>query len=368
MLLRRSIVGTFARSTAQPLRGGLLHTSGTSVRQQSGLPAKSFTVQPLVDRAFIRVHGADSGSFLQGLMTNDMRHFAHCDAIYAMFLKANGRVFCDALIYKQASKELPDDYLLECDSSVAPRLEKHLRMYRLKKKVQVMADESFRLWVAFRNGAEDEEGPSCEETTVDGGGQLQMFKDPRLARLGCRVVSSASDQAADTMEQLHKMFPGATMVPTESGSLPYNSFRYSLGVGEGAENLPDGKCFPLECNCDYLHGVSFHKGCYIGQELTARTYHTGVIRKRLMPLEFDASPTLTNVPPEALRDAEIKNQDGAVVGKLRGLAGNFGLALLRIEKVPPGGELSLNVAGVSDPILCVTRKPFWWPKETNARH
>ena len=60
-----------------------------------------------------------------------------------------------------------------------------------------------------------------------------------------------------------------------------------LGVAEGGEDLPTGKCFPMEYNLDYLKGVSFHKGCYIGQELTARTHHTGVIRKRILPISLD---------------------------------------------------------------------------------
>ncbi|KFB49913.1 hypothetical protein ZHAS_00017944 [Anopheles sinensis] len=364
MLLRRSIVaGTFIRRPVRP-------QCGLQLRHQSVSTQKPLTLQPLADRSFIRVHGTDSASFLQGLMTNDMRHFEHCGAIYSMFLKANGRVFCDALIYKRPKGE-QHDYLLECDSSVAVRLEKHLRLYRLKKKVDVVADETFRLWVAFRDGVTHEETPSSEETSSDKNlpdatDQLHPFRDPRLTRLGYRVLSSNGTEN-EAMEQLHKMFPGAS---DSSNPLSYTAFRYALGVGEGGENLPDGKCFPLECNCDYLHGVSFHKGCYIGQELTARTYHTGVIRKRLMPLEFNEPlpPVSRDVPPEALRDAEIKNRDGAVVGKLRGLAGNLGLGLLRIEKVLPDGQLSLNVAGVSDPIACRTRKPFWWPKETNTRH
>ncbi|CAH1400617.1 unnamed protein product [Nezara viridula] len=68
----------------------------------------------------------------------------------------------------------------------------------------------------------------------------------------------------------------------------YTLCRYKLGIGEGINELLFGQSFPLEMNCDYLNGVSFNKGCYIGQELTARTFHTGVIRKRLMPLLFES--------------------------------------------------------------------------------
>ena len=64
----------------------------------------------------------------------------------------------------------------------------------------------------------------------------------------------------------------------------YTSFRYRMGLSEGLDDHPFAACFPLESNGDYLHAISFFKGCYIGQELTARTYHTGVVRKRLMPV------------------------------------------------------------------------------------
>ena len=66
----------------------------------------------------------------------------------------------------------------------------------------------------------------------------------------------------------------------------YKLLRYRLGVCEGSQEIPFDKVTPLEHNVEYMHGVSFHKGCYLGQELTARTHHTGVIRKRIMPLEF----------------------------------------------------------------------------------
>lgn len=323
----------------------------------------SLSLAPLPDRKFVRVQGPDTVSFLQGLMTNDMRHFEHCGTMYTMFLKANGRVFCDTLMYKRPAGTEEHDYLIECDSSVASRLEKHLKLYRLRKKVQVTEDETFRLWVVFQADL-DEEQPS-ESTTPNSlscpGGHLHAFRDPRLPRLGYRVL--ADKDQSDPAERLSSLFTSA-VGPAQS-PLSFTTFRYSLGVGEGEKNLPDGKCFPLECNCDYLHGVSFHKGCYIGQELTARTYHTGVIRKRLMPLEFD-SP-LESLPAESLTDAEIKNADGAAVGKLRGFEGTRGVGLLRIEKVLPGGQLTLNVGGGDSAIPCRTRKPFWWPSEATAR-
>lgn len=97
---------------------------------------------------------------------------------------------------------------------------------------------------------------------------IKYFVDPRVNRLGWRLL-----------------VPAGQKVEIELGKdIGYKRLRYSLGVAEGVNELPSGNCFPLESNGDYMHGISFHKGCYIGQELTARTHHTGVVRKRIMPI------------------------------------------------------------------------------------
>lgn len=94
--------------------------------------------------------------------------------------------------------------------------------------------------------------------------------DPRLPDLGQRVILPADHQ------------PDGTPVPDEV----YTERRFRLGVAEGSSEIPSGAALPLEYNLDALNGVSFSKGCYVGQELTARTHFQGVIRKRLMPLRL----------------------------------------------------------------------------------
>ena len=108
-----------------------------------------------------------------------------------------------------------------------------------------------------------------EELRLDS--DIKGFGDPRLEELGWRVLLGPEAEV-ETKYNID--------IVEES---EYKAFLYSLGVGEGAVDFPTGNSFPLESNGDYLHGISFQKGCYIGQELTARTHHTGVIRKRLMP-------------------------------------------------------------------------------------
>ncbi len=106
---------------------------------------------------------------------------------------------------------------------------------------------------------------------------IHHFGDPRLPELGWRIFGP-SDWTPTISNNTGKI--------VQEDEERYKDLRYTLGVGEGVVEIPFGKSFPLEVNGDFLHGISFHKGCYLGQELTARTHHTGVVRKRLMPFRY----------------------------------------------------------------------------------
>ena len=109
----------------------------------------------------------------------------------------------------------------------------------------------------------------------------------------------------------------------------------------------------LQLLTDYLHGVSFHKGCYIGQELTARTHHTGVVRKRIVPI------TLSDDVPDSLdlEEVNVLTETGKKVGKIKRIQGRLGLALLRLKESFEAEKLSFNGVGVE------VQKPAWWPSE-----
>ncbi|XP_001651016.2 putative transferase CAF17, mitochondrial [Aedes aegypti] len=303
-------------------------------------------LESLESRSILGVRGSDAVPFLQGLITNDMNHLLRgSTSMYAMFLNTSGRVLYDSLIYR-VDEKVGQHFLVECDTSVVEQLAKHLNLFRVRKKVEITKTD-MKMWVAFtaQNSTHDQ-SPNIALKKADINGTL-IFKDARLPELGYRLLTNSST----VLNDLKTHFSDEIDSP-QNGS--FVQHRYSLGIGEGVINLPPGKCFPLENNCDYLHGVSFHKGCYIGQELTARTYHTGVIRKRLMPLIFD-QPVDCGLLPE---DAEIKTMEGQTVGKLRGYHKTFGLGLLRIEKVISS---QLMIAG--NTYHCKTFKPDWWLKE-----
>jgi folate-binding protein YgfZ len=231
----------------------------------------------------------------------------------------------DAFLYNYntiSPDEPKDGVILECDASLGPKLLKHLALFRVRKAVSIepLDESETSLWVVYDSGhkyvnvtspngpiefplidsccapvsplhsSKREELPILKEVDVDvkkdkkkieqeqasAVGSLHQFGDPRLPQLGWRVLMTKGRTEFPTKQVIK-------VVQDESG---YQELRYSVGVAEGAEELPHAGCFPLECNGDYVHGISFQKGCYIGQELTARTHHTGVVRKRIMPFRY----------------------------------------------------------------------------------
>lgn len=334
-----------------------------SSKRRVSTDSGSKILEHLGNRSLIRIGGDESSNFLQGLITNDMRHFDDGAAsIYTLFLNTKGRVMYDSIIYKTLEKSI---YYIECDARITRDLEKHLKMYKVRRKVEIDSLENeMKIWSTFEPQmfANEETGHS-ETTRRQLEGQIfpcgtlsnkstkliddiAIYEDPRIPHMNLRILSNVQVDEGQIVKHL-----GLDVKPAKTGS-SYRQFRYRLGIGEGIDDLPVGKALPLEANCDYLHGVSFHKGCYIGQELTARTHHTGVVRKRLMPL------TIENSEGKNFNyDDNLVDETGKIVGKFRGLEGSFGLGLVRISEA-----LAAQTINIFDSRVFVS-KPRWWPKE-----
>jgi len=316
----------------------------------------------LTHRALIRVRGEESSIFLQGLVTNDMNTLTEqerkSESIYCMFLNTGGRVLFDSIICPGFE---PDEYILEVDSDLAKAAVKHLKMYKVRRRLKIEEITDLNVFAVFNinkditinNVDKQTQSPIIGSTYCDGGSRIYVLPafqqtdalcapDPRVDSLGYRYISTDSCPP-------EKGLP-LPVAPVDLDT--YTMHRFRLGVPEGKQELIPAKAMPLECNMDYLHGVSFHKGCYIGQELTARTHHTGVIRKRILPLQLLDLP---NNQPDS--DESVLNEAGKPVGKLRRLVGNYGLGLLRLQETFSAS--SLTCAGL--PVT--TWKPDWWPKD-----
>ncbi|KAL3286898.1 hypothetical protein HHI36_001385 [Cryptolaemus montrouzieri] len=295
----------------------------------------NFILKHLKQRSLISVVGDEASIYLQGLITNDIQHLSSdCTSQYSLFLNSKGRVLYDSLIYRINYKS----YFVECDSSIVTNLEKHLKMYRLRRKVEIATVGDYQLHTLYDKDTSEEIINNHRILNIENVfGILAPY-------LGYRIISKKETDIEPILQNSLQID-----IDTENGT-NYRKLRYCLGIGEGVIDLPSGNCFPLESNCDYLHGVSFHKGCYIGQELTARTYHTGVTRKRLMPIYF--SESLKEMPADdSVLHEKIK------LGKIRGIEENIGLALIRFDLV--NSNQSLKVFGTE----AIIGKPFWWPIE-----
>ncbi|XP_068001953.1 putative transferase CAF17, mitochondrial [Melanerpes formicivorus] len=317
-----------------------------------------------LSRALLDVRGAEAAVFLQGLLTNDVTRLvaegappatdgsppaadgataALPRALYAHVLNVQGRCLYDVILYRlhQSAEEEPH-ILLECDSSVLEALHKHLKLYKIRRKVNIAPCLDLSLWAVLpREGG----GDIASSLTQCADQALVLTPDPRTEVMGWRLITKKG-------ANLSEIIPGSHTGNTED----YHRHRYKQGIPEGVKDLPPGVALPLESNLAYMNGVSFTKGCYIGQELTARTHHVGVIRKRLLPVQLSAPPPSDSIP----EGAEILTQAGKSAGKFRAGRGELGIALLRLANA--NEPLSLNLAGGK--VKLTASIPQWWPKNS----
>jgi folate-binding protein YgfZ len=175
--------------------------------------------------------------------------------------------------------------------------------------------------------------------------------DPRHTSLGIRLIT-------DRQTPLNNL---TDLCNISDDILIYKQWLYRHGIAEGIEDIPPGECIPLEYNIVYLNGVSFTKGCYIGQELVARTHHTGVIRKRLMPVEIDNYEELSKSFNHKTNDLTIINEETKRrAGKLRSSIKQNGIGLIRLSEWK--SHLRIQNADVRiKPSI-----PNWWPELDEA--
>ncbi|XP_068157446.1 putative transferase CAF17 homolog, mitochondrial [Drosophila tropicalis] len=324
----------------------LSHPPNIAPAPQAG--RRSFILEQLKDRELIRVHGTEVVPFLQGLITNDVTRLQHPEgpsSIYGLFLNKGGRVLYDTIIYRTNN---PDTYLLECDRDASSEFRRNLRMFRVRKQIDIdSVDDEYSPWVIFT----ENEGYNELLHATHNLPELFVASDPRLPSLGTRVLAPTDMEWAKLVKGFWQN--NEVVATPATANKNYQLLRYKLGVGEGVQELPPGKCFPLEANADFLNGVSFNKGCYIGQELTARIHHSGVIRKRYMPIRLTA-PIGSN--------HTVQSVAGANLGRVFGHAQNRGVALLRIEQVL-NGQQELTVDGDR----CFAERPEWWPSDVPSK-
>ncbi|MCJ1299684.1 ccr4 associated factor [Hypocenomyce scalaris] len=306
-------------------------------------PPTGFT--KLISRRLLSLHGRDAAHFLQGITTTNIRPSAP-HGWYSAFLNAQGRVLHDVFIYPAGHSSTFRDslgngedgeqgFLIEVDKDEADRLARWMKRYKLRAKVgiKVCEEGQWGIWSVWDEG--DKWTPhelSSSNAPAPQDGAIGCV-DARAPGMGRRVVV-AGDAKPEGLGEGHE----------EAGLGQYTVRRMMRGVPEGQGEILRETALPQESCVDYMGGIDFRKGCYVGQELTIRTHHTGVVRKRILPVQLYAAAGDVK-PPETLRyDAEsglvlppqgtnISRADtkGRSAGKWVGGVGNIGLALCRLE-------------------------------------
>ncbi|EGG24872.1 putative mitochondrial transferase [Cavenderia fasciculata] len=258
-------------------------------------------VVPLKNRTLVRVSGKDSVKFLQGLTTNNLTRLSDNQnthaSIYTGFLASTGRLLFDAIVSleKQSttttstasttaatasdSNSATHSYIVDVDSAVADKVFEHLKFYKMRDKVTIedatqhysvmsVLDKTYK---TIRN---DKLFEHLEEE------QCSVMMDPRHDNMGIRILVPNS-KTSIAKKDLFSTY-------SEEDEELYHLYRLQNGIPEGLKDYNYNTVIPLEYNFDLLNGVDFHKGCYLGQELTSRTHYTGLIRKRIFPVTMKA--------------------------------------------------------------------------------
>ncbi|HYI40979.1 MAG TPA: folate-binding protein [Allosphingosinicella sp.] len=200
----------------------------------------------LPDRSVLRLSGEDVRGFLQGLVTHDVALLAPERPLWAGLLTAQGKALFDFILWAEG-----EDVLIDCETEAAGELARRLGLYRLRRKIAIEPVEGLAV-----HWAQDGDGPL----------------DPRLPELGRRWLA-----------------------PPGEGARGWLAHRLALGVTEGRAELGSDKTLWLECNAAELNGVSFTKGCYVGQENTARMNYRSKVNRRLVVLPADAPGSRTRI-------------------------------------------------------------------------
>lgn len=318
--------------------------SGIRVVRYSQDTGKQFVSYHLPHRTLLKIQGQDTSPFLQGIITNDMGLLEEPGptAMYSHMLNVQGRTLYDIMLYSLKEVEPGHGVFLECDVTSKDSILRHLKMYKLRRKVNISPCPELSVWSVLSRG--DNAGQEVSKPELSSPEKALVWEaDPRTQQMGWRLVLHSEDDPLDIIASCRK-----------GNTEEYHRHRYAIGLPEGVKDLPPGVALPLESNLVYMQGISFSKGCYIGQELTARTHHTGVVRKRLMPVRLSS-------PVQNLEEgAALQTQSGKPAGKHRAGVGELGLSLIRMAHAK---EVLTLKSSDDSTVTLEASVPDWWPQD-----
>ncbi|KAG1770059.1 hypothetical protein EDD22DRAFT_117133 [Suillus occidentalis] len=338
------------------------------------------TLAPVSNRAVLSVSGSQAAEFLNGLLACSVQG----KQTYGAFLHAQGRILYDTFLYNSPTPSLLSTgptYLIEYDPTLseAPTLMSLLKRYVLRSKVRIQdVSEEWDVWAAWGSDSEGAQDirewnwarsgavePVWQTSKWPWGTENGTILDRRAPGMGKRMLVRKGETPADA--STHDL----------AGNDAYLLHRIMHGVPEGSVDIQPMHAFPIESNLDVMGGLDFRKGCYVGQELTVRTYHTGEVRKRILPVHISSPASLP--PYMSIKPSLPSTTDNTAVKtpRLRGssmllstiaipaIGSNVGLAVVRLEHLRP--DIALVVQGKKEQSWKV--EPWWadwWPERSSA--
>lgn len=281
------------------------------------MSARFYVERP--DRGLVSVAGADRCEFLQGLVSNDVARAGADRAIWSALLTPQGKYRHDFfLLDDPAAKATDPRYLILCEAGDRLMdLGVTLRRYVLRSDARLDIVRGPAVFQAAGEGAAEALGLAEERGAARAFAGGVAFVDPRHVAAGV-VVAAPADTARAALAEAG--FAAGMLADWDAIRLP-------LGLPDGSRDIAVDKAILLENGFDELGGVDWKKGCYMGQELTARTKYRGLVKKRLMPVR----PTEAGAAMPAA--GAIVTLGGKEAGTLHSTAGGWGLALLRLKAV-----------------------------------
>jgi len=287
----------------------------------------------LAERGLIALRGDEARALLQGVISTTIERVTPTSASYGALLTPQGKYLFDFILM-----QVGDTLLLDTERDRVADLMRRLMLYRMRAKVEIEdRSEQFEVAAAVGDaagtlGLPEQAGAA---RAADGG---VVLIDPRLRALGGRAVLPRGS-AATVLEAM-----GLAALPHAA----YEEARLALGIPDGARDLVIERSTLLESGFEELHGVDFDKGCFVGQELTARMKYRGLVRKRLMPVRLEGPP------PPAGTQIRLHGKDA---GEMRSSQGDQGIALLRLEQIAKAAEDGEPL--LADTTKVVPAKPDW---------
>ncbi len=260
----------------------------------------------LRDRQLLRISGADAESFLQNLITTDLSSLGSDDARPGALLTPQGKIMFDFMIWREGA-----GFVIETDAGQREGLLKRLTMYRLRAAVALAADDADGVTVFWAEDAADGK------------------EDSRFAKADVRLLRRAGRHGEDA-EAL------------------YHALRIACGIAVSGADYALSDAFPHDVLMDFNGGLSFRKGCYVGQEVVSRMQHRGTARRRVVIVDGAAA-----LPPAG---TEI-SAGGKPVGTLGSTVGAQGLAIVRIDRA--GEAMAAGVPLLAGDVPVSLSLPAW---------